>query len=285
MATTLELSPAQRHMYASEKQVNFRWISKLLAKPSPYKLTTSDMAAPDILCELAQIGQFTEVAYGFLKSGPEFIFRNLDMLTEPGFPLEGYDALQGTVLSSSITGTVPAYVAFRPSTRQLVVAISGSCRFMHALYDIHAFKHAHPIGRGCAVHTGFWKIYQGIRSRLCDAIRAGVREHDVAALVITGHSMGGAVSYLLAVDILADSSQIPSGLPIKIVVFGAPRCGNATMSRCWHELVDEYRKKNGEGALQEYSVRGYNDGMLLSANTLLLSKYLTYNQASRHFHL
>jgi len=276
MGPRIELSPAQRQMYASEKQANFRWISKVLASSPPYTLTASDLVSSDLLLELAQLGQFAEVAYDFFAPGPEFIFRNLDILTQPGFPLEGYGSLRGTLLSSSLTGTVanlPAYVAYRSATRQLIVAISGTSRLTHALYDIHSFKYPHPLGKDCAVHTGFWKLYQGLKSATFKAIRKGLREHSVGELVITGHSMGGALSYLLALDILADSEQLPTALPVKIAVFGAPRCGNAALLQRWCELVDGYRKKYGEGAIKEYEVRGYNDGK--SFSRLLSSEKLT----------
>lgn len=250
-------------MYSSEKLVNFRWISKIMATHSDYTLTTADLASFDLHVELAQLGQFAEVAYGVLP--PEFVFDNLDMLSKADFPLEGYDALQSVYLVSSFRGTVanlPAYVAYRSLRRQLVVAISGTSTLKQAvLYDLRAVKTSHPARRGCMVHTGFWRLYQGIKPLILSAIEEGLREHDVDELVVTGHSLGGALSYLVALDLLLlDSNLLPPGLALKVIAFGAPRCGNPKLSQYWSELVNAYRIKYGEDSLREYSVKAYNDG-------------------------
>ncbi len=50
------LTEAQRHMYASEKLTNFRWVAKYLAKYSAYTLTDKDLASADVEFQLADIG-------------------------------------------------------------------------------------------------------------------------------------------------------------------------------------------------------------------------------------
>ena len=192
----------------------------------------------------------------------EFIFQNLTTLLNADFPLEGYDALQGSILVSSFRGAVahlPVYIVYRPSTRQLVVAISGTSSFNHTIHDLRAMKHPHPSGRG-TVHTGFWCLYQGIKASTLDAIRTGLREHDVSELVITGHSMGGALSYLLTLDLLIDDNVLSPDVALTIAVFGTPRSGNSDLVKFWREVTDAHRKKNGEASIREHSVKAYNDG-------------------------
>lgn len=248
--------------------VNFRWISRITATYSPYTLTHADIASADLALELSELGQFAETAYSALPT--EFIFSNLALLMEADFPLEGYDALQGSVLVSAIHGKVAdvgAYVAYRPSSKQLFVAISGTSNFWQTLQDLRTVKHKHPVGRGCAVHSGFWKMYNGIRPEVFSAIEKGLRDHKVSELVLTGHSLGGALSYLLAIDLLLPVGlELLLGLPLKVAVFGSPRCGNTQMSRLWLELAEQYRTKNGKESLKEYSVKGYNDGKVANLN-------------------
>jgi len=243
--------------------MNFRWISRVMATYSPHTLSHTDVASADISFELSELGQFAETAHSSFPT--EFIFKNLNLLTKVDYPLEGYDALKGSVLVSAIRGKVAdlgAYVAYRPCTKQLVVSISGTSNVGQALQDLRTSKHEHPIGRGCAVHTGFWKMYQGIEPEVISAIEKGLHDHEVSELVVTGHSLGGALSYLLAIDLLAPSDlELPLGLPLKLAVFGSPRCGNAQMSQLWRELVNNYRTKNGKESLKEYSVKAYNDGV------------------------
>ncbi|KAJ7668009.1 Alpha/Beta hydrolase protein [Mycena rosella] len=258
----LALTEEQRHMYASEKLMNFRWISKILATYSPHTLSSADFALADIQNYLSEIGQFAEVAYSAIPT--QFIFENLAVLLEPSFPLEGYDSLRDALLVSSFIGntaTLPGYVAYRSQTKQLIVAFSGTATAMQAFYDVRALKHRHPSHRG-QVHSGFWRLYKGIKSFALEGIRKGLAEHDVSEFVITGHSMGAAVSQLLLLDILRDENLISTGsIPLKLVVFGAPRSGTKNLVKYWKELLDARRTKYGDESISEYSVKTYNDGV------------------------
>ncbi|GLB42277.1 putative lipase (class 3) [Lyophyllum shimeji] len=257
------LTEGQRRMYASEKLMNFRWTSKILATRSSYLLTDKDRASPAVELELGVLGQFAEAAYSVVPL--DFLFKNVATLLQPDFPLEGYDALHDAALVSSVegrTGHLPAYVAYRRSTKQLIVATSGTSTVELALHDLRALKHRHPSRRG-HVHSGFWSLYQGIKPKILDAIKKGLQEHHVEELVITGHSMGGSISYLLCMDLLADDSNtpLPAGLGLKLAVFGAPRTGDASLAEYWCELVSAYRKLHGLDKMTEYSVKAYNDGV------------------------
>lgn len=57
MSQKHKLSEAQKKMYASEKTMNFRWISKLVASRSSHILTAKDLASLDLYVELAEIGE------------------------------------------------------------------------------------------------------------------------------------------------------------------------------------------------------------------------------------
>ncbi|KAJ7449149.1 Alpha/Beta hydrolase protein [Mycena galericulata] len=256
------LTDEQKNMYASEKLMNFRWISKILATYSPYTLTSNDFAPIHVQNYLSEIGQFTEIAYSIIPTG--FIFENLATMLEPSFPLEGYDSLRDAELVSAFVGKVahlPGYVVYRPRTKQLIVAFSGTATTMQALYDVRALKHRHPSRRG-RVHSGFWKLYKGVKLFALEAARKGMAEHDVEEFVVTGHSMGGAVSQLFLLDILRDDSLVPTGaIPLKLVVFGAPRSGTKSLVKYWNELLAKRRAKYGEYSLSEYSVKTYNDGV------------------------
>ncbi|KAJ4489871.1 Alpha/Beta hydrolase protein [Lentinula aciculospora] len=258
------LTEAQKQMYASEKLMNFRWVAKMAATYSPYILSPEDIADQKLFTELAEIGQFTELAY--TNAVPvEFLFKNLDLLMNSKFPLEGYNALHGSVLVSEFFGRVAhlhGYVAYRPKTKQLVVATSGTSTAIQAIQDLRTLWHRHKSRRGF-VHSGFWQLYKGIRPFILEGIRKGFKEHeDIEELVITGHSMGAAVSYILLLDqILVSNEIIPADLPIKLAAFGAPRPGDDNLSRYYQELIGSYRSKYGDAAFSEHLVKAYNDGV------------------------
>ncbi|KAJ7100008.1 Alpha/Beta hydrolase protein [Mycena belliarum] len=258
------LTEDQRQMYASEKLMNFRWISKVIATYSPYTLSSKDFAPAEIKTYLSEIGQFAEIAYSANAIPTEFIFDNMTSLLEPDFPLEEYPCLRGAVLISAFKGTVadlPGYIAYQPHTKQLVVAFSGTWSGMQALYDVHALKHRHPSRHG-RVHSGFWQLYKGVKAFAFGGIRKGLAEHEVEEIVITGHSMGGTVSQFLLLDILRDENLVSAGsIPLKLVVFGAPRCGTNNLANYWQELLAKRRKQYGDASISEYSVKTYNDGV------------------------
>ena len=259
---TKDLTPAQRLLYASEKQLNFRTIAKICATRSHYVLGIADLATAETHFELAQLGQFAELAYSVIE--PDFVFEHLDVLMKEKFPLEGYDALVGAKLVSSFVGDtakLPGYVAYRPETKQLVVAFSGTATLGQSVLDLRFRKHKHPAGQGCKVHNGFWRLYKGCRPQALAGIRDGLQQHEVLEVVITGHSLGGALASLLALDLVTApslQSLLPPNVGLKIVGYGSPRVGNPKLVQVWREALAAQREKGRQ--VQEYLVKAYNDG-------------------------
>lgn len=250
------LSREQKHMYASERNPNFRVLAKLFASRSPYTLTTSDLASPTLIEALFKYGHYAQTAYSIID--PKYVFENVESLVRPDYPFEGCEDLIGTVLISAFKSSAAALegiVCYRPSSKELVIAISGTKTFMQAIYDMMAWKHPHPVGHGCAVHAGVWKMHDGYRHKIFQAIHKGLQEYEVTGVVTTGHSIGGAMSQLLAFDLLSEE-VIPPGLTLKVTGFGGPRVGNAELAARWRHLVSAY-----EGTVEEYIVKAYNDGV------------------------
>lgn len=55
-----ELTETQRRLYTAEKLENFRWISKLIAAYSKYKLSEEDLVCEDLCQWLREVGQCLE---------------------------------------------------------------------------------------------------------------------------------------------------------------------------------------------------------------------------------
>lgn len=198
------------------------------------------------------------------KSIPiEHVFAHSASLSQPGLPLEHYDAIRDSILIGSFNGTfadLPTYIAYRPSTSQLIVSISGTASVKHALQDLRVVRTSHPSGRG-AVHSGFWALYQGIKTKVIAGIQKGVEDHSPAEIVLTGHSMGGSIAYLLCIDLLSDEDFWSLDVKVQVAVFGSPRTGDSDLVSYFRELIAVYRKRKGEDShFKEYAVKGYNDG-------------------------
>ena len=252
----LPASEAQRLMYASESTENFRWAARILARHSSHTLTSSELVSPSLELELSELGQFAELAHGSLS--PEFIWKNLTALSQQDFPLEGYDALPGSELVSAFHGTaahLQGYTAYRPKTKQLILAFSGTSSFTQTLYNTDMRMIAYPCKVGCAVHAGFWRMHAGVRHIARVSLENALRSRDVDEVVLTGHSLGAAMCYLFALYILdAQDATHLTPLPIprlKLALFGCPRTGNLALAEHWREV---------SSSVTEHSVRGYNDG-------------------------
>lgn len=204
-------------------------------------------------------GQFAELTYSAVPV--EFLLQNFATLSQPGFPLNDFRALRDVILVDSVHGScadLPVHIIYRPSTAQLIVAISGTTSVKHILLDLRALKTRHPSGQG-AVHSGFWALFRGIQSPVLAGIRRGMAEHSPRELVLTGHSMGGSVACLLLTELLAHENQL---LPahVQIAVFGCPRVGDAKFVKYYRSLVALFRERRGTEMLKEYSIKAYNDG-------------------------
>ena len=94
-ADTLALH-AEKRMYASEKEINFRQLSRLLATTSPRPLTVEDRASRQITESISALAEFAEIAHGLLD--PSWVLERLNriILGRKGFPLEDYRAIAGT---------------------------------------------------------------------------------------------------------------------------------------------------------------------------------------------
>ena len=71
---------------------------------------------------------------------------------------------------------------------------------------------------GVAVHSGFLDVYKGVS----DEIESAVGESPGGTLCIVGHSLGGALAQIAALDL---GTRFPER-DVHVLVFGSPRTGN-----------------------------------------------------------
>ncbi len=84
---------------------------------------------------------------------------------------------------------------------------------------------------GTMLHQGFAQAYGAVR----DAIHRYLRQHPGARVTVTGHSLGGAVATLCAVDVQYNfGGQLAE---LEVYTFGSPRVGNKGFQKSFHQRV------------------------------------------------
>jgi predicted lipase len=83
----------------------------------------------------------------------------------------------------------------------------------------------------CRVHGGFWDQWTPIRERLVKKVREAHDKFPDFRLIITGHSLGGAIATLAAADIRKIDVDPWYLTNTELFTFGSPRVGNKHTAR------------------------------------------------------
>ena len=86
------------------------------------------------------------------------------------------------------------------------------------------------------VHRGFQLQYVAVRQIMRDYIRAKCAYYSPKEILITGHSLGGALATLCALDLTLN--PVPNQPQIKVFPIGSPRVGNDQFAACFDQHVE-----------------------------------------------
>lgn len=106
------------------------------------------------------------------------------------------------------------------SPEEIVVAFRGTSSTSDWLSDALASQMDYPYAKNAGrTHRGFTEIYQSARDQILTSLRA---KSTGKTLYVTGHSLGGALAVLCAMDIACNTGFRS---PV-LYTYGAPRVGN-----------------------------------------------------------
>eukprot|EP01083_Nonionella_stella_P097610 274362_1 len=134
-----------------------------------------------------------------------------------------------------------AFTGYDPQTEQVVISFRGTQNNNNLLLDFDweqmYFKdgNAHDPGGGLwAIHKGFyWGMHELYDKGLLSSLQELFAEHQDANVLITGHSLGGALAQILALLFKTDATLAPLSIGhINIITFGAPRWGSKDVRHC-----------------------------------------------------
>lgn len=134
------------------------------------------------------------------------------------------------VSESSVFGLV----AWNDALKSVLVAIRGTKTIWEWLGDFDAapLPFLPEPGAGMA-HMGFQLVYQQIRDSLLQLL-SGVPCTNAQQILVTGHSLGGALAILAAFDIVRHSGLKPSP---QMITFAGPRTTDPVFEKTFNEWV------------------------------------------------
>ena len=146
------------------------------------------------------------------------------------------------------------YVCRHEASRKIVISFRGTINARDALtalnvklcgVEIDSSGNWIPGREQMKIHTGFLKQYLAVRQHLLEVL---ANEHlcENDEIYITGHSLGGALASLAAIDIFNLCKS--TGSKVNVITFGAPRVGD-------NQFVSQFKNV----VIPESSFRIYKD--------------------------
>lgn len=113
------------------------------------------------------------------------------------------------------------YVGYSTTYSAVIVAFRGSSNVKNWIGDFDATQIAYSKCDGCKVHRGFYNGYMTVSSFVKSQIQLILSKYRNSPIYVTGHSLGGALGIVAALDIHSTFSVVP-----KVYTYGQPRVGN-----------------------------------------------------------
>ncbi|KAL2610731.1 hypothetical protein R1flu_029304 [Riccia fluitans] len=132
-----------------------------------------------------------------------------------------------------------AYVGVAEDLKAIVISFRGTqeTSYQNWAEDLY-FRQLdlnYPGIEDAMVHSGFYSAYHNttLREGVVKGVQAILATRDDLGTIVTGHSMGGAMASLCALDLAANF-----GLKdLKVITFGQPRIGNSIFAAAYYALV------------------------------------------------
>ena len=117
------------------------------------------------------------------------------------------------------------YMAYNPDANIITVVFRGTMdtSIMNWLFqNLNFFRTSYAKCDGCSVHQGFLQAYLNINPQnLISDIQALKAKYPTAKIVVSGHSLGGAMAYFGYLDICEALGNVDL-----LYTYGTPRVGN-----------------------------------------------------------
>lgn len=115
---------------------------------------------------------------------------------------------------------VAGYVAKFPAGNTIVSFRGTIQQIQDWIDDLDFFKVTYPLCDSCETHDGFTSSFNALSTQMYNALES-FGSSSSGSLTVTGHSLGGAIATLAALDLVHNGYTVEH-----LYTFGAPRVGN-----------------------------------------------------------
>jgi triacylglycerol lipase len=169
---------------------------------------------------------------------------------------ENYTCIE-TLQADTITGAKELFGFILSGENRVIIAFRGTSTAADWVADALASQRRYKCVKGAGqTHRGISDIYDSMRKVVLASL---LRFPDCRSLWITGHSLGGALATLCALDAASNTS---CGIPV-VYTYGSPRVGDP-------EFAQAYSKTVGESSFRFYNL--YDFVPLMPPNVYKLPK-------------
>ncbi|RUS31318.1 Alpha/Beta hydrolase protein [Jimgerdemannia flammicorona] len=120
------------------------------------------------------------------------------------------------------------YIARNDANKAVYVAFRGSTNINNWVHDAEFLFTKYSPARGAKVHSGFYKTWQDARNIVYPIVVKEMGRNPDYKLYMLGHSLGGALTVLQALDFYQNAGYDSSKMAV--YTFGQPRIGNPAFS-------------------------------------------------------
>jgi predicted lipase len=177
------------------------------------------------------------------------IYQDFDAIQFPDLPLATPVLINqpGTDTQCAILQEQPgglAYIVFRGSDKRADWEINFN--FFQMQFEFNqaigraiasnreqVYPYSGKSSSGARMHQGFTRAYLSVRSQIHDYFQS----QSVNGVVVTGHSLGGALAKLCGVDVQYNFKDLVN--TISVYTYGAPRVGNAGFRDSFNNRVPD----------------------------------------------
>lgn len=132
----------------------------------------------------------------------------------------------------SSSANIQGFGAYYTKEHAVVISFRGSVDIKNWIFNLDTAAVSYPACSGCQVHHGFYTAYKGIAPTVRTLVNNLLSLYSGAKIIITGHSLGGAMAILCALDMKEIHGKVDN-----VYTFGQPRIGNQNFANFYQAQV------------------------------------------------